>query len=99
MGDSKIEALGRIPLFVRCGHKELEFLAGRTDEVDVDAGRTLIGQGAPGDTYYVLLDGEANVEVDRQARPALRAGDFFGQVSMLDRGLPPQRWLHRLQSG
>ena len=50
------------------------------------AGQTLIKQGSPGDTFYLLLDGEASVEVDGQDRPSLRAGSFFGEISMLDRG-------------
>jgi CRP-like cAMP-binding protein len=37
--------------------------------------------------FHVLLDGEADVEVDGKPRPALRAGSFFGEISMLDRGL------------
>jgi CRP-like cAMP-binding protein len=86
LGESKIDVLGRVPLFANCGRRELEFLATRMDEVDVEAGRTLISQGQAGDTFYVLLDGEANVKVDGQARPILRAGDFFGEIGMLDRG-------------
>ncbi len=86
MRDSKAEALGRAPLFSRCSRKELEFLAGRTDEVDVKANHTLITQGRPSDTFYVLLEGEATVIVDGKPRPALHAGDFFGEIGMLDRG-------------
>jgi CRP-like cAMP-binding protein len=86
VSDAKADALGRVPLFANLGRKELEFLASRTDEVSASAGRTLIRQGAAGDTFYVLLDGEADVEVDGRPRPALRAGSFFGEISMLDRG-------------
>ena len=86
MSDPKVEALGRVPLFARCTHKELEFLASRTDEVDIKANHTLIKQGSPSDTFYVLLDGEATVNVDGNPRPALHTGDFFGEISMLDRG-------------
>ncbi len=86
MSDQKAAALGRVPLFSRCSRKELEFLASRTDEVDVKAHYTLITQGSPSDTFYVLLDGEATVDVDGKPRPALHAGDFFGEISMLDRG-------------
>ena len=86
VSDSKIEALSRVPLFARCGRKELEFLAGQADEVEVEAGRKLIEQGRPGDTFFVLLEGEAEVEVDGRPRPPLHAGDFFGEISMLDRG-------------
>jgi CRP-like cAMP-binding protein len=86
MSDPKVEALGRVPLFSRCSRKELEFLASRTDEVDVKSDYTLIKQGSPSDSFYVLLEGEATVSVDGKARPQLRAGDFFGEISMLDRG-------------
>ena len=86
MSNSKIDALSRVPLFAKCSRHELEFLITRTDEVEVESGRTLITQGNAGDTFYVLLDGEATVEVDGHKRPALGPGSFFGEISMLDRG-------------
>ena len=78
--------MSHVPLFAGCTRKELSFLVTRTDEVDVPAGRTLITQGSAGDTFYLLLEGEASVEVDGKERPPLRAGSFFGEISMLDRG-------------
>ena len=86
MSDAKIEALSKVPLFARCSRKELEFLVTRTDEVDVPAGRTLITQGSPADSFYLLLTGEATVRVDGHDRPALKPASFFGEISMLDRG-------------
>jgi CRP-like cAMP-binding protein len=86
MSDPKIRALAQVPLFVHCTNKELEFIASRADEVDVPAGRVLVRQGDPGHTFYVLLEGEADVEVDGTPRSALKPGDFFGEISMLDRG-------------
>jgi len=86
MSDAKTAALARVPLFARCAAHDLEFVASRTDEVEVGAGRQLVRQGQPGDTFYVLLEGSADVEVDGQPRPDLGPGDFFGEISMLDRG-------------
>lgn len=86
MADAKTDALARVPLFRHCSRHELDFLASRADEVDLGAGRTLIRQGEPADSFYVLLDGEVTVDVDGASRPAMRAGDFFGEISMLDRG-------------
>jgi CRP-like cAMP-binding protein len=86
MSNQKAEALGKVPLFSRCSRKELEFLASRTDEVEVKAKHTLITQGTPSDSFYVLLEGDATVNVDGHERPALHPGDFFGEISMLDRG-------------
>lgn len=86
MSDPKLEALAKVPLFAHCGHKELEFLASRADQVDVGAGHRLTQQGSLGDTFYILLEGEAEVAVDGRPRPNLQAGDFFGEISMMDRG-------------
>jgi CRP-like cAMP-binding protein len=86
MADPKVQALSRVPLFKGCSGKELEFIAGHTDEVSVAAGRELTRQGALGHTFYVLLDGEAEVIVNGQSRGTMHAGDFFGEISMLDQG-------------
>ncbi len=87
MADSKTQALSRVPLFSQLSRQELEFVASRADEVEAKAGKRLTTQGTPGDSFYILLDGEADVAVDGLARPALKKGDFFGEISMLDRGL------------
>ena len=84
---SKTEALKRVPLFSQLTKRELEFIATRADEVEVRPGKKLTTQGRPGDSFYILLDGEAYVDVDGKPRRTLKAGDFFGEISMLDRGL------------
>jgi len=86
MSDSKVEMLKKVPLFAHCSPTSLESAAANTDEVDVVAGRTLIKQGEPSDTFYVLLDGEADVTIGGESRRKLGPGDFFGEISMLDRG-------------
>ena len=55
--------------------------------LDVPAAKRLITQGHPGDTFYILLDGEAEVVIDDKPRRTMKTGDFFGEISMLDRGL------------
>ena len=85
--DRKLNAIGRVPLFARLSKRELEFIAKEGDEVNVPAGKTLTRQDRQGDTFYVLLDGEAEVKVDGKRRRVLKPGDFFGEISMLDRGL------------
>jgi CRP/FNR family cyclic AMP-dependent transcriptional regulator len=87
MADSKTQALSRVPLFSQLSRQELEFVASRADEVTAKAGRNLTTQGRAGDSFYILLDGEADVEVDGKPRTTLKTGDFFGEISMLDRGL------------
>jgi CRP-like cAMP-binding protein len=86
MADSKTDHLSKVPLFSNLSKRELQFIASKADEVDVKAGQKLTTQGRPADTFYVLLDGEANVDIDGQKRRTLKEGDFFGEISMMDRG-------------
>jgi len=87
MSDSKTDLLSRVPLFSQLSKRELEFVASRCDEVEAPASQTLTTQGRLGDSFYVLLDGEADVAIDGAPRRTLKTGDFFGEISMLDRGL------------
>jgi CRP-like cAMP-binding protein len=86
VADPKLTALSRVPLFARCTRKELEFIAQGGDEVNVHAGKTLIKQGRPGDTFYIQLEGSSEVKVDGKRRRVMNPGDFFGEISMIDRG-------------
>lgn len=85
--DPKLTALGQVPLFAHCSRKELEFIAREGDEVEMPAGKTLTREGRPGDTFYILIEGEAEVKIGAKTRRVLKAGDFFGEISMVDRGL------------
>jgi CRP-like cAMP-binding protein len=86
VADPKLAALSRVPLFARCTRKELEFIAREGDEVNVGPGKTLIRQGRPGDTFYIQLEGTSEVKVDGKRRRVMNPGDFFGEISMIDRG-------------
>src|SRR5215467_3496767 len=86
MADRKIEALGKVPLFAHATSRELQFIARGGDEIDVPAGKQLIEQGQPSDTFYVQLEGESEVVIDGKARRTLKPGDFFGEIGMIDRG-------------
>ena len=87
MTDPKIAALAKVPLFAQLTKKELVFIASKADEVTAPAGTHLTRQGRSGDAFYMLLDGEVDVDIDGKRRRTLKAGDFFGEISMLDRGL------------
>jgi CRP-like cAMP-binding protein len=87
MADHKISALAKVPLFEHLTKRELAFVAREGDEVDVAAGKVLIREGRPSDTFYVILDGEAEVQVGGKPRRVLKAGEFFGEIGMIDRGL------------
>jgi len=86
MADPKLAALSRVPLFEGCTRKELQFVARGGDEVDVSAGKTLIRQDKPSDQFFVQLAGESEVKINGKRRRIMKPGDFFGEISMIDRG-------------
>jgi len=63
MPGDRAAQLKRVPIFSQCSNRELEFIASRLDEVSLPAGRTLIAEGKPADTFYILLAGEAEVSI------------------------------------
>ncbi|MDQ2745332.1 MAG: cyclic nucleotide-binding domain-containing protein [Chloroflexota bacterium] len=86
MADQKISDLQRVTLFAQCSKAELQSLAQNCDEVDLPDGKTLITQGRPHDTFYLLLEGRVEVAVAGEQLRYLEPGDIFGEMSMLDRG-------------
>ncbi len=84
--DEKLDLLHSIPLFDRFDGKHLKRLGMLTDEVDAPAGKVLIRQGELGDDLMVIVSGTVTVERDGAKINALKAGDFFGEIAVIDRG-------------
>jgi CRP/FNR family transcriptional regulator, cyclic AMP receptor protein len=86
VADPKLDRLARVPLFAAISKRDLEFVASRVDEVSLKAGQTLIREGEPTESFFILESG--HVQVRRAGKPAARLGpgDFFGEIGMLDRG-------------
>ena len=76
--------LRSVPLFSSLSERERERVARWADEVDVQAGRSLIGQGQIGWEFFVIEDGTAEVSVDGERRGELGPGDFFGEIALLE---------------
>lgn len=50
-------------------------------------GARVVRQGEAGDTFYVILEGEAKVVAPSgRVLNVLRPGEFFGEISLLDGG-------------
>ena len=81
----KIEALKKVPLFAGLSKRHLDIIARGADEVKVDAGRVLVAQGGLGREFVLILEGSARVERDGKAIARLGRGDFFGEMSLIDR--------------
>lgn len=86
MADRRIERLRGVPLFAGCTDKQLQFIAGRAEELDFPPGQVLCREGKSGGDFFVLLSGCAEVSAGGKPMHSLREGDFFGEIALLDNG-------------
>jgi CRP-like cAMP-binding protein len=82
-----VDSLARLALFADLTAPQLEAIAHAVDEERYDRATKVLRAGLSGNSFYVILDGEAVVIVDGAERARLRAGDFFGEISILT-GVP-----------
>jgi CRP/FNR family transcriptional regulator, cyclic AMP receptor protein len=82
--DKKVEALKRAPLFEGLSRKELVQLARMSDDLEVPAGRVLCKEGDRGREFFVLVEGKVDVARKGKRVATLGAGDFVGEISLLE---------------
>jgi uncharacterized membrane protein len=85
------EILSSVPFFALLDDQERATLADRIDVVTAAAGETLFHRGDPGDSMFIVRSGVVelwfkNDVGDRIVLETARAGDFFGEISLLDGG-------------
>ena len=81
-----LDHLAEVPLFSACTRKDLEKISRASDEVEVKSGRVLVEQGRPGHEFFLILEGKATVRRNNRKIADLGPGQYFGELSLLDRG-------------
>jgi CRP-like cAMP-binding protein len=81
------DALAQVPLFSGVPSRFLKRLADKMKPERYMESATIVREGEPGDTFYVIMEGEAKVQ-NRGGRMLARLipGDFFGEISLMDGG-------------
>ena len=80
---NKTDVLKRVPLFGGLSKRALTEVAKIADEIDLAEGKVLIREDEPGRQFFVLLDGEAEVRRKGRKVNTMKAGDFFGEISLV----------------
>ena len=80
------ELIQSIPLFSDLDKRELQGLASSMKERTYKEGDTIASEGQSGVGFFVIDDGEASVSVHGEERATLKAGDYFGEVALIDDG-------------
>jgi CRP-like cAMP-binding protein len=83
--DEKLKYLAEVPLFSGCSKKDIELVARHAEHVKFEAGKALITEGRVGYDFFLILDGKARVERGGKEVAKIGPGDFFGELSLLDR--------------
>ena len=80
-------ALSGVPLFAGISRKHLRRLATESDEQLFQPGQIIVEEGMPGETLYVVLEGQARVTRKKRKVGEVLPGDFFGELSAIDGGV------------
>jgi MFS family permease len=78
-----LDLLRRVPLFAPLSAPVLERLALDAHELGVSAGQVVVEQGAQGDSFYVIADGEVDVSIDGRHVRRQSPGEGFGEIALL----------------
>jgi CRP-like cAMP-binding protein len=85
--DKKATALlKKVPLFSGCTNREVEAIANAVKEIQHREGHVIAREGDTGLGFFLITDGTADVSIGGKTRARLGPGDFFGEISLLDRG-------------
>ena len=85
------EILAEVPLFQLLDADERAALAAKVEAISAPAGKILFNYGDPGDSLYIVREGQVEIffKNDTGQRIVLErsgAGDFFGELSLIDAG-------------
>jgi CRP/FNR family cyclic AMP-dependent transcriptional regulator len=83
--DRRTELLAGCPLFQGVEPEHLAAVGDKATEVEFPAGRVIARQGEIGTGFFIIVDGRARVIRDNEVLAVLGPGDFFGELSVLDR--------------
>lgn len=85
--NEEVDLLKKIPLFAKIEPSKLKLLAFTSERLTFQPGELLCRQGDPGDTAYIILEGEADVLVDAPGGQIsvakLGKNDLVGEMAIL----------------
>ena len=84
--DHKLEHLANVRMFSSLNNRELRRLSRAADVLTVPGGTEIVKEGTPGREFYMILDGKATVRRGGRKVAQLGPGNYFGELSLLDRG-------------
>jgi CRP/FNR family cyclic AMP-dependent transcriptional regulator len=81
---SETELLARIPLFADLSARQIRKVLKRSNEDRYEADDVIVSEGGRTQTLFVILEGTARVVQGERTVARRSAGEFVGEVSMID---------------
>ena len=78
------ERLGAVPLFERCAKRDLRAVARHVETITYGVGDEVVTEGAMADAFFLILEGTAVLNRHGNDVATLGAGDYFGEIALLD---------------
>jgi CRP-like cAMP-binding protein len=82
-----VDVLRKVPLFAKVEPSRLKLLAFTSEHLEFMPGEALCRQGDPGDSAFIVLDGEADVVVQSDQGPmkvaTIAKHDIVGEIAIL----------------
>ena len=83
----EVEILRNIPLFAKLEPAKLKLLAFTSERLTFEPGQTFFHQGDAGDAAYILIDGQADVQINTPGGPitvaTLGRNAIVGEIAIL----------------
>ena len=86
MLNDDLALLKSVPLFEGLSKRELRAILKVSRKVHFLEGRAIVSEGDTAAGFHLIAEGRAKVLVNGKKRNALKKGDFFGEISLLDGG-------------
>ena len=84
--DAMTRLLRSVPLFHGLSVRELGEIRRAGEDVQFQQGATIVTEGLLAGDFYLVLEGRAEVLLRGRRRRVLEAGDYFGEMSVIDGG-------------
>jgi CRP/FNR family transcriptional regulator, cyclic AMP receptor protein len=78
------DTLKKVPLFAGLDNKELQEIASGMRERRFKAGDTVTQEGKGGVGFFVVEEGQAEVNVGGEAKGVVGPGDYFGEIALIN---------------
>lgn len=83
MSNPTVAALGRVALFAGLSSGDLATIADAAEERVVPEGQVLTKQGAEGDEFFLIVDGEVEIRQNGREIRKLGPGDYLGEIALV----------------